>query len=128
MRLMLDAHISGPRIAEALRKRGHDVRAADEDRDLDGWTDEDLLALAASEGRVMVTFDVKDFPLIARRWAEASRPHEGCAIVVGTDHGEFGVIPEALDRLFEIRSDPRAWHDYTCFVARPTDPVDGNLP
>ena len=120
MRLLLDAHLSGPRIAEALRANGHDVRAADEERELDGWADETLLALAADEERVMVTFDVKDFPDIARRWAEAARSHAGCAIVVGIDHSEFGTILRALEGLFEQRSDPRAWHDYTCFVSRPS--------
>ncbi|MBA3866155.1 MAG: DUF5615 family PIN-like protein [Solirubrobacterales bacterium] len=118
MRLLLDAHVSGPRIAAALRGRGHDVRAADEERELDGWADEELLVLATEEERVMVTFDVKDFPDIARRWAEAARPHAGCAIVVGIDHGEFGAILRALDRLFEQRPDPGWWHDYTCFVSR----------
>ncbi|HWW68046.1 MAG TPA: DUF5615 family PIN-like protein [Solirubrobacterales bacterium] len=121
MRLLLDAHLSGPRLAVALRARGHDVRAADEERELDGWADEALLALATDEERVMVTFDVKDFPEIARRWAEAERPHAGCAIVVGIDHGEFGAILRALERLLEERSDPGAWHDYTCFVSRGKD-------
>jgi hypothetical protein len=118
MRLLLDAHISGSRIADALRERGHDVRAADEERELDGWPDEALLALAADEERVMVSFDVKDFPEIARRWAEAERPHAGCAVVVGIDHGEFGAILRALDQLLEERSDPGEWRDYTCFVSR----------
>jgi nucleoside-diphosphate-sugar epimerase len=118
LRLFLDAHISGSRIAVALRERGHDVRAADEERDLDGRSDEALLALAAEEERVMVTFDVKDFPDIARRWAEAGRAHAGLAIVVGIDHGEFGTILHALERLLEERSDPGGWRDYTCFVAR----------
>lgn len=118
MKLLLDAHLSGPRIAERLRATGHDVRAADEERELDGWADEALLALAADEERVLVTFDVKDFPDIARRWAEAGRPHAGLAIVVGVDHGEFGQILRALDRLFEERSDQAAWCDYTCFVSR----------
>jgi len=115
---MLDAHISGPRLATALRERGHDVRAADEERDLDGWADEELLALAVAEGRVMVTFDVKDFPDIARRWAEAGRSHAGLAIVVGIDHGEFGAILSALERLLEGRPAGAEWTDYTCFVSR----------
>ncbi|MBW8060033.1 MAG: hypothetical protein FVQ78_06785 [Solirubrobacterales bacterium] len=118
MRLLLDAHLSGPRLADALRDHGHDVRAADEEREFDGWADEALLALATEEERILVTFDVKDFPGIARRWAEAGRPHAGCAIVVGIDHGEFGTILRVLDRLFEERSDPGAWRDYTCFVSR----------
>lgn len=118
MRLLLDAHVSGPRIAAPLREAGHDVRSVDEERELDGWTDEALLALATDEGRVFVTFDVKDFPDIARSWAEAGRAHRGLAIAVGIDHSEFGEIIRALERLFEQRAEAGDWHDYTCFVSR----------
>jgi hypothetical protein len=118
MRLFLDAHISGPRIAAALRDGGHDVRAADEERELDGATDEELLSLAAGEGRIFVTFDVKDFPVIARRWAEAGREHAGCAIVVGIGHGEFGAILETLKRQLKARPQHSDWNDCTLFVAR----------
>ncbi len=118
MRLFLDAHVSGRRVATALRKAGHEVRAADEERELDGMADEDLLALAAAETRVMVTFNVADFPGIVRRWAEAGRAHEGCAILVGIDHSEFGTILRVLERTLDARPDQDAWHDYTCFVAR----------
>lgn len=118
MRLLLDAHISGPRVAESLRKAGHEVRAVDEERELDGWGDEALLGLAADEERVMVTFDVKDFPDIARRWAEAGRRHAGLAIVVGIGHGEFGMVLRVLESLFEERDDPASWRDCTCFVSR----------
>lgn len=118
MRIFLDAHISGQRVASALRAHGHDVRAADEERELDGATDEDLLALAAAENRVMVTFDVKDFPVIARRWAEAGRQHAGCAIVVGIDHSEFGTIIGAIQREMESRPEQQAWADHTLFIAR----------
>jgi Domain of unknown function (DUF5615) len=41
---------------------GHEVRSVDEERELDGWDDEALLALATAEKRVLITFDVKDFP------------------------------------------------------------------
>jgi hypothetical protein len=118
VRLFLDAHISGPRVAEALRGDRHDVRAADEERELDGVTDEELLSLAAGEGRIFVTFDVKDFPVIARRWAEGGREHAGCAIVVGLGHGEFGAILEAVGRELRARPKQSDWIDYTLFVAR----------
>ena len=118
MRLLLDAHLSGARITEPLRARGHDVRAADEERDLDGWPDEALLALASEEERILVTFDVKDFPDIARRWAEAERPHAGLAIAVGIDHGEFGTVLDALDQMLEEHSDPDDWSECTYFVSR----------
>lgn len=75
MRLFLDAHISGRVIAAALRERGHDVRAADEERSLDGWDDARLLELAAGEDRIMVTFNVRDFPRIVGEWAAGGRHH-----------------------------------------------------
>ncbi len=121
MRLFLDAHLSGPRIATALREAGHDVLAADEERELDGWSDEDLLALASHEVRVMITFDVKDFPDIARRWAEAGRRHAGLAIVVGIDHGELGAILRALERALAEPPAQAGWANLTCFVARSTE-------
>ena len=118
MRLFLDAHISGPRIARALRERGHDVRAADEERELDGLADEQLLELARVETRVTITFDVKDFTAIARRWAEALRPHAGLGIVVGIDHGEFGAILDALSRELSARPRQSDWTDLTLFISR----------
>jgi hypothetical protein len=118
MRLFLDAHVSGRRIAMALREKGHDVRAADEERFLDGMIDEELLQLAADEERIMATFDVADFPDIARRWAESQRHHAGLAILVGIDHGEFGSILRAIERTFSWRPDPHEWADLTIFVSR----------
>jgi hypothetical protein len=81
---------------------------------LDGSADEKLLGLAAEEERVLVTFDVHDFPVIVRQWAEAGRTHAGCAIVVGIDHGEFGVILREL----AVRPERADWTDLTLFVAR----------
>ena len=118
MRLFLDAHISGRRVARQLRDQGHDVRAADEERDLDGTTDEELLALATTEERIFVTFDVADFPALVPRWAEQGRSHTGCAIVVGIDHREFGIIIRVVLETLAKRPDQASWRDYTCFVAR----------
>lgn len=122
MRLFLDAHLSGRRVAESLRRAGHDVLAADEERALDGWRDDELLALAADQGRILVTCDVKDFPRIARGWAEAGRGHAGCTILVGIDHSQFGVILRTVAAVLEVRPDHADWHDYTCFVSRPGPP------
>jgi predicted nuclease of predicted toxin-antitoxin system len=118
LRLLLDAHLSGTRIAEPLRARGHAIRTADKERELDGWTDEALLALASEAERVMVTFDVKDFPEIARCWAEAARPHAGLAIVVGIRSRRVRDVLRVLESLFEGRADRGEWSDRTCFVSR----------
>lgn len=117
MRLFLDAHISGRVIATALRERGHDVRSADEERELDGWDDDRLLELATHEDRLMVTFNIRDFPRIVGEWAEAGRHHAGCLLIVGVDHGEFGEIL-LLDTALDTRPDQRDWKDYTAWVGR----------
>jgi len=77
--------------------------------------DEQLLELAADETRVMITFDVKDFTVIARRWAEAGSTHAGLGIVVGIDQGEFGVILNAISS--EVDAE-REWSDLTVFITR----------
>jgi predicted nuclease of predicted toxin-antitoxin system len=118
VRLLLDAHVSGRRIGTALRERGHDVIAVDEERTLDGCPDEELLELAAAQRRILVTFDAADFPRICRAWLEAGRPHHGCAVVVGVRHHEFGAIIRALDATFEARADPEQWRDRLAFVSR----------
>lgn len=118
MRLLLDAHVSGRVIARRLRERGHDVRAANEEPQLDGWEDEALLELAAAEGRILITFNVKDFPRICVRWAEAGQHHAGCLILVGIDHGEFGTILRVLDAAFAARPAPEDWRDYSAWGTR----------
>ena len=118
MRLFLDAHVSGRVIARALRERGHDVRAANEESQLDGWEDESLLELAAAEQRIMITFNVKDFPRIVVVWAAAGRHHAGCLILVGIDHGELGLILRVIDAALNGRPDPAAWRDYTGWGTR----------
>jgi predicted nuclease of predicted toxin-antitoxin system len=98
MRLLLDAHISGRRVGRALAEFGHDVRAADEEEDLRGLEDVDLLALAVSEGRILVTFDAKDFlPLLIERTAGGS-PHTGCILVPSSfQHEHFGPIIAGIE-------------------------------
>ena len=118
MRLFLDADVSARRIATALREQ-HDVRAADEERELDGWEDERLLELAAEDRRIMVTFNIKDFARITTEWAAGGRSHAGCLLIVGIDHAEFGLILRVIERALSIRPDQDAWIDYTAWGTRP---------
>ena len=117
MRLFLDAHVSARRIATALREQ-HDVRAADEERELDGSDDERLLALATEQGRIMVTFNVKDFARITTEWAAAGKSHAGCLLIVGIDHAEFGLILRVIDYALSTRPNQAAWIDYTAWGVR----------
>jgi hypothetical protein len=118
LRLLLDAHVSGRRIGAALRARGHDVLAVDEERELDGCPDEELMELASRQRRLLVTFDVADLPRLCREWLEAGKSHHGCAVVVGIRHHEFRAIVRALEGTFETRPHPHDWRDCLAFVSR----------
>lgn len=99
VKLLLDAHVSGKRIGSRLRDLGHGVRAADEERDLDGLDVAGLLALASHEGRVLITCNVSDFvPLLVERSA-GGRSHAGAILVPNSiRHEEFGAITAAIQR------------------------------
>ena len=93
MRILLDAHISGSKVGGVLREDGHDVRAIDEEPDLEGLEDQEVLELAASEGRILVTANVRDFiPLLAQK-VGGGRSHAGCILVPRSVRGvEFGTL------------------------------------
>lgn len=76
MKLLLDEMWS-PRIAEQLRRRGHDVEAVAARPDLRGQPDEAVFAVAQSEDRAIVTENVIDYRQLADRALEAGRSHSG---------------------------------------------------
>jgi len=88
MRILLDAHISGRMVGKALIERGHDVLALDSEIELEGLSDPEVLKLAADEGRVLVTANIRDFEPLLREWAGESRPHAGVILVPSTVRNE----------------------------------------
>lgn len=118
MRLLLDAHVSGRRVGEALRTHGHDVRALDEERQLEGLPDDEVLALAVAEKRILVTHNVAHFPAILREWAEASRSHAGVILVYGIDHSEFDLVVAGVERWLGLRARPDDWLDVPAVLSR----------
>jgi hypothetical protein len=74
--LVLDEMFS-PKIAEALRERGHRVIAVAERVDLRAMTDDDLYTWAAGEGCWLLTENVKDFRSIMLRAQRAGGPAAG---------------------------------------------------
>lgn len=118
MRILLDAHVSGRRIGDALRGEGHDVSALDEDAELGALADAEVLALAAAEGRILITFDQRHFAPLLREWAEAGRSHAGCILVYGLDHSEFALILRGIRRLFDGRPRQEKWVDLADALTR----------
>ena len=119
MRLLLDAHVSGPRVGRRLTAAGHEVRALDQEPALEGLDDDDdVLALAAAEERIVVTHNVRDFPPILREWSAAGREHCGVILVYGIDHREFDVIVGGIERCLELYPEPATWRDLAVVVNR----------
>jgi predicted nuclease of predicted toxin-antitoxin system len=118
VRLLLDAHVSGPRVGRRLEANGHEVRALDQEPALEGLDDEEVLATAAAEQRILVTHNVRDFPAILREWAAAQRSHAGVILVYGIDHREFDLIVRGIERCLELYPHPASWHDLALVVGR----------
>lgn len=99
MRLLLDAHISGRMVGKALVEGDHDVRALDSEIELEGLSDPEVLELAATEGRVLVTANIRDFEPLLREWAGESRPHAGVILVPSSVRNEaFGVLISGVEK------------------------------
>ncbi|MFL5954183.1 MAG: DUF5615 family PIN-like protein [Gaiellaceae bacterium] len=118
MRLLLDAHVSGRRVGEALRVHGHDVRALDGERELEGLPDDEVLALASADERILITHNIAHSPAILREWAEASRSHPGVILVYGIDPNEFDLVQQGVRHLLELRPSQNAWLDYPAILNR----------
>jgi predicted nuclease of predicted toxin-antitoxin system len=118
VRLLLDAHVSGPRVGRRLEESGHDVRALDQEPALEGLDDENVLALAYEDGRILVTHNIRDFPGIVREWAAAQRSHAGVILVYGIDHREFQLIVRGIERWLELYPEPERWIDLAVVLDR----------
>lgn len=82
-------------VASALRKHGFDATSTPEVARL-GESDESQIAHAASEGRVLVTFNVAHFASLHATWMEHGRHHAG--IVVSSQRP----IGDVLRRLIHL--------------------------
>lgn len=111
MRLLLDEQLSRKRLVPLLERRGHDVLAVAGSSAHQGLADEEVLELAAVEGRVLVTRNSRDFAPILREWAEARRHHAGCVLIWSFRASEHAAIARELDRLFDVRPRQDAWRD-----------------
>ncbi len=76
MKLLLD-EMYATAVAEQLRERDRDVVAVAERADLRGSPDEDLLAWAQTEDRVLVTDNQRDFIPIHHRRIASGNDHQG---------------------------------------------------
>jgi hypothetical protein len=111
--LLLDANLSGRRIAVPLGRDGHDVLALSDRPDLEGMADPAVLEFATADGRILITRNSRDFAPLLRQWAEAGRSHAGCILIWTLRHDQFGPVLEGLRRLLAERPDQSAWREVT---------------
>src|SRR5271170_7097785 len=78
--LLLDEMFSD-NIARQLRAKGHDVISVVADPALMGLPDDQILAYATTEGRTLVTANIKDFVPLDGRYRAASQSHAGLILV-----------------------------------------------
>jgi predicted nuclease of predicted toxin-antitoxin system len=100
--LLLDEMFSDA-IAQQLRAKGYDVVSVVADPALAGLPDDQILAYAVTEGRALVTANIKDFMPLDSRYRAAGQAHPGL-ILVSTktfpqDRGFTTAITAALEAL-----------------------------
>jgi predicted nuclease of predicted toxin-antitoxin system len=102
VRLLLDEHLP-PQAAAELRRRGHDVVAVVERPDLLRASDDRLWTVAHTEGRGIVTQDVRDFVRLAARETAVGLPHPGLILIHHSTFSrgsrDIGRLSTALDAL-----------------------------
>lgn len=118
MRLLLDAHISGPRVGRRLQAAGHDVRALDQEPALEALADQEVLALAAAEQRILVTHNIRDFAPIMRDWAQTGQSHAGIILIYGISQHEFDLVVRGIQALLQGRASEDEWRDYPAVLDR----------
>src|ERR1700724_2256591 len=90
-------------IAQQLRAKGYDVISVVTDPALVGLPDDQVLAHATTEGRTLVTANIKDFVPLDARYRAADQSHAGL-ILVSTktfpqNHGFPSAVTTALATL-----------------------------
>ncbi|HET7455315.1 MAG TPA: DUF5615 family PIN-like protein [Solirubrobacterales bacterium] len=104
MKLLLDEMYPG-RLAQDLRERGVDAEGVDERPPLRGLSDEELLVVAAREGRALVSENVADFMRLYGEWGASDRRHAGIVIALSSRFSRTSVGYEVLvDSLVELCS------------------------
>lgn len=94
-KLHLDADASMISLMRELRKRGHDVTRTPNDWMKPDATDEQQLIGATKEGRIILTFNIRDFMILAKLYPE----HHG--ILLSTQKP----LPELLSALDNLLSE-----------------------
>jgi uncharacterized protein DUF5615 len=118
MRVLLDANVSTEGVGRRLAVSGHDVGALDQEPSLDALDDAEVLALAASDGSILVTHNVVDVPPLLREWLSAGRSHAGVILVHGLEPTAHELVAGGVERWLRRRPRQEDWIDVCAIVTR----------
>lgn len=93
--LLLDEMLSD-HIAQQLRAKGYDVISVVADPAMVGLPDEQVLACATTQGRALVTANIKDFVPLDGRYRAAGQPHAGLILVSTKAFPQSRGFPSAI--------------------------------
>lgn len=120
MRLILDIHVPTT-IARGLQAEGIDVVVAAtwNDGAIRTAADSTILKIATEENRVLVSYDTKTLPPLAKDWWERGPRHAGIILIDSRTfrQDDIGGIVRALRRLVDERGE-EDWHDRMEFLNR----------
>jgi predicted nuclease of predicted toxin-antitoxin system len=101
--LYLDADYD-PLVARRQRSRGFDVVSAHEVGMSDA-NDAEHLDYAAHRGRVLLTFNTKDFASLHTQWVADGRPHAGIVVSRQYRRREIGELLRLVENLLLLATD-----------------------
>lgn len=84
-----------------------------EDPAFEGLPYPQVVELAASEQRILITRCSRDFAPLARQWAEAGRSHAGLILIWTLDHSQFAKIVAGVKSQSRQRPEQELWRDLT---------------
>jgi predicted nuclease of predicted toxin-antitoxin system len=93
--LLLDEMFSYD-IAQQLRAQGYDVISVVADPALAGLPDEQILAYATTQGRALVTANIKDFVPLDGRYRVGDQSHAGLILVSAKTFPQNRGFPSAI--------------------------------
>lgn len=99
IKLYLDEDVMSGQFVRALRTRAVDVISVRETQ-MQGYTDEQQLQHAVSQGRVLYSFNIRDYMILHRQWMERRLSHAG---IILAEQQRYSV-GEQLHRIVRIMS------------------------
>ena len=111
--ILLDEDVSRWALLHALRSRGLDVTSIVELNN-ESLDDDEVLELAVRNGRVLVTFNVRDFCRLHQEYLSAGRDHAGI-IVRPRQQEPVGALLKKLVTVL-LSTPPGQWTNRLAFI------------